>query len=54
MAMARILTTKEKPPMMPPSQDKAHTMIGDFAIIAVSNSDNELYLVTTTSTRSMV
>jgi len=36
---------------MPSSQDKAHTMIGDFTEITVSNSDNDLHLVQATSAR---
>jgi hypothetical protein len=52
MAMAMMMISSErKPPSMPPSQDEAHTMIGDFTEITVSNSDNDLYLVRVTSAR---
>ena len=44
MAMA-IMSSELKPPSMPPSQDEAHTMIGDFTEVTVSNSDNDLHLV---------
>jgi hypothetical protein len=42
---------EQKPPSMPPSQDEAHTMIGDFTESTVSNSDNDLHLVRATSAR---
>jgi len=46
MAMAIVTVTSEwKPPSILPSQDKAHTMIGDITEITVSNSDNDLHLV---------
>jgi len=52
MAMAMAMKSSErKPPPMPPSQDEAHTMIGDFTEITVSNSDNDLHLVRVTSAR---
>ena len=51
MAMAMIMSNKRKPPSMPPSQDVAHTMIGDFTKTAVSNSDNDLHVVQVTSAR---
>jgi len=52
MAMAMVMISSErKPPSMPPSQDKAHSMIGDFTEITVSNSDNDLHLVRVTSVR---
>jgi len=44
MAM-RMMIRERKPPSMPPSQDEAHSMIGDFTKITVSNSDNDLHLV---------
>jgi hypothetical protein len=50
MAMA-MMSSERKPPLMPPSQDKAHTMIGDFTEITVSNSNNDLHLVRVTSAR---
>jgi hypothetical protein len=52
MAMAMmIICSERKPPSMPPSQDEAHTTIGDFTEITVSNSDNDLHLVRVTSAR---
>jgi hypothetical protein len=54
MVMAKamvMMSSEQKPPSMPPSQDEAHTMIGDFTEIIVSNFDNDLYLVRVTSTR---
>jgi hypothetical protein len=48
MAMAiamAMMSSKRKPPSMPPSPDKAHTVIGDFTEITVSNLDNDLHLV---------
>jgi hypothetical protein len=52
MAMAMAMMSSEwKPPSMPPSPDEAHTMIGDFTEITVSNSDNDLHLVRVTSVR---
>jgi len=51
MAMAMINSSERKPPSMPPSQHEAHTMIGDFTEITVSNSDNDLHLVRVTSAR---
>ena len=52
MAMAMMMMSNEwKPPSMPPSQDEAHTMIGDFTEISVSKSDNDVHLVRATSTR---
>jgi len=44
-----MMSSERKPPSMPPSQDEAHTMIGDFTEITVSNSDNDLHLVRVTS-----
>jgi len=52
MAMAMmIISSERKPPSMPPSQDEAHNMIGDFTEITLSNSDNDLHLVRVTSAR---
>ena len=48
MAMA-MMSSAWKPPSMPPSQDDAHTMIGDFTEITVSNSDDDLPLEQATS-----
>jgi len=39
------------PPSMPPSEDEAHTMVGDFTKITMSNTDNDLHLVRVTSLR---
>ena len=50
IAMA-MMSSKRKPPSMPPSQDEAHTVIGDFIEITVSNSDNDLHLGRVTSGR---
>jgi hypothetical protein len=44
MLMA-MMSSERKPPLMPPSQDEAHTKIVDFTKITVSNSDNDLHLV---------
>jgi len=52
MVMATVMMSSErKPPSMPPSQNNAHTMIGDFTEITVSNSDDDLHLVQVTSAR---
>jgi len=52
MAMATaMMSSKRKPPSMPPSQDEAHTVIGAFIEITVFNSDNELHLVQATTVR---
>jgi len=50
MAMV-IMSSKRKPPSTPPSQDEAHSIIGDFTRITESNSDNDLHLVRVTSAR---
>jgi len=50
MAMA-MMRSERKSPSMPPSQDKAHTMIADFNEITVSNSDDELHIVRGTNVR---
>jgi len=46
-----MMSMERKPPSMPPSQDEAHTMIGDLTEITVSNSDNDLRFVQVTSAR---
>jgi len=52
MAMTMAMTSsKLKPPSMPPSQDEAPTMIGDFTEIIGFNSDNDRHLVQVTSAR---
>ena len=51
MAMMMIMISERKPPSMPPSQDEALTVVGDFAEITVSNSDNDRHLVRVTSAR---
>jgi hypothetical protein len=51
MAMAMMMSSDRKPPLMPPSQDETHTNIRDFTEITVSNSDDVLHLVRVTSTR---
>jgi hypothetical protein len=57
MAMAMVIATammnssERKPPSMQPSQDEAHTIIGDFTEITVPNSDNGLHLIGATSLR---
>jgi hypothetical protein len=48
MAMA-IMSSERKPQWMPPGQDEAHTLIGDFTEITVPNYDNNLDLVRVTS-----
>jgi hypothetical protein len=50
MVMA-MMSSERKPPSFQPRQDEAHTMIGDFAEITVSNSDNDLHLIRVTSAR---
>jgi len=50
MVMA-MMSSERKPPSMPPSQDEAHTVIGVFTEIAVSNSDNDRCLFRVTSAR---
>jgi hypothetical protein len=45
LPMAMMMSSERKPPAMPPSQDEAPTMIGDFTEIAVSNSENDRHLV---------
>jgi len=54
MVMAMTMSNKRPPPSMLPSQDDAHTMIGDFTRINVSNSNDNLHLVQPTSARVMV
>jgi hypothetical protein len=51
LPMAVMMSSERKPPSMPPSHDEAHTMIGDFTEITMSNSDNDLHLVRITSAR---
>jgi hypothetical protein len=52
IAMAMVMMSSEwKPPSMPPSQDEAHTINGDFTEITVSNADNRLQLLRATSAR---
>ena len=51
MAMAMINSSERKPPSMQPSQDEAHTKIGDSTEITVSNSDNDRQLLQDTSAR---
>ena len=50
MAMA-MMSSERKPPWIPPSQDEAHTMIGDNTEVPVSDSDDNLRLVRVTSAR---
>jgi len=53
-ALARVMMMmcpKGKQSSMPPSQDLAHTMIGDFTESTMSDSDNDLHLVRVTSAR---
>jgi len=52
MAMAMVMMSSErKPPSMPPSQDEAHTMIGDFTKITVYNSNDGQLFIRVTSAR---
>jgi len=54
MAMAiamGMLSSERMPPSMPPSQDEARTIIGDFTEITVSNSDNDLHILQVTIAR---
>jgi hypothetical protein len=46
-----VISSEWKPPSMPPSQDEAHTMIGEFTEITVSISDHDLDLVGVTIVR---
>jgi len=39
------MSSQRRPPLMPPSPDKAHLITRDFTEITVSNSDNDLYIV---------
>jgi hypothetical protein len=50
MAMA-MLSCERKPPSTAPSQDEAHTMIGDFTKITASNTDNDISWVQAMSAR---
>jgi hypothetical protein len=50
MAMVMMISVR-KPQSMPPSPEVAHSMIGDFTEITVSNSDNDRHLVQATSAR---
>ena len=49
-AMA-MMSSERKPPSMPPNQDEAHIMIGDFTEITGSNSDTDLHFVQVMSAR---
>jgi hypothetical protein len=52
MAMAMVVMNSErKPPLMLPSLDETHSIIGDFTETTVSNSGIDLHLVQVTSTR---
>jgi len=52
MTMAVVIMNSErKPPSMPPSQDEAHSTIGDFTEITVSISNNDVHLVRVSSER---
>jgi hypothetical protein len=51
MVMVMIMSNKRKPSLMPRSPYNALTMIGDFNVITVSNSDNGLHLVRVTTAR---
>jgi hypothetical protein len=46
-----MMSSEWKPPPMAPSQDEAHTMLGDVTEIAVSNSDNDIHFVQVRSAR---
>ena len=50
MVMA-MMSSERKPPSMPPRQDEAHTVIGDFTEITVSISEKDRHLVQVTSVR---
>jgi len=50
MAMA-MMSSERKPPWKLPSQDEAHTMIGNFTEFTVTNSDNDVHLVGISSAR---
>ena len=49
-----MISSERKPPSKLPTQDEAHTKIGDFTEITVSNSDDDLHLARATSTTLMV
>ena len=51
IAMAMTNSSERKSPSMPPSQDAAATMIGDFIAISMTISDNDLHLIRVTSPR---
>jgi hypothetical protein len=51
LPMAMTMSCEQKLPLMPMTQDEAHTMIGDLTKITVSNSDNDLHVVRVTSAR---
>jgi len=46
-----MMNSDRKLPSMLPSQNEAHTMIGDFTEITASNSNNNVHLVHATSAR---
>lgn len=46
-----IMSSTPQPPWMQPSQDTAHTMIGDFSEITVSGSNYDLHTVLVPSAR---
>jgi hypothetical protein len=52
IAMAMVMMSSErKLPSIPPSQDEAYTIIGDFTEITVSSANNGLQLLRATSAR---
>jgi hypothetical protein len=46
-----MMSSKQKPPSLPPSQDETNCIIGDFTEITVSNYDNYLHLIQATRAR---
>jgi hypothetical protein len=42
--MVMMMSSERKPTSMSPSQDEAHTIIGDFTEVTESSSDNDVHL----------
>jgi len=46
-----LMSSEQKPSLLPPSQDETHSIIGDITEITASNSDNDLHWIRVTSAR---
>jgi len=46
-----MISSEQNPPSMPPRQDEAHTRLGDFTNITMSNSNNDVHFIQVTSER---